>query len=77
MRNVEKTIDNGRKLIRDNPKMTLAMGEMQELYERNYNGSDLFNFMSDSFFFGVTIGYRIAKKRKKELMSERATVKNS
>ena len=45
--------------------MTLAMGEMQALFERNYNGSDLFNFMSDSFYFGVTIGYRIAKKEKK------------
>lgn len=68
MRNVEKTIDEGRKLMRDYPKMHLQMSEMQALYERNYNGSDLFNFMSDSFFFGVTIGYRIAKK--KELMSE-------
>lgn len=65
MRNVEKTIDKGRKLIRDNPKMTLAMGEMQELYERNHNGTDLFNFIGDSFYFGIVIGYRIAEKKKK------------
>ena len=66
MRNVEKTIDEGRKLTRDNPRMTLAMGEMQALFERNYDGKDLFNFMSDSFFFGVAVGYRIAKKKKKD-----------
>lgn len=66
MRNVEKTIDKGRKLINDNPKMTLVYGEMNEIYKRNDNGTDLFNFMSDAFFFGVSIGYRIAKKKKKD-----------
>ena len=65
MRNVEKTIDQGQKLINDNPKMTLVYGEMTEIYERNGNGADLFNFMSDAFFFGVTVGYRIAKKEKR------------
>ena len=66
MRNVEKTIEQGRKLTSENPKMTLVYGEMNELYERNDNGADLFNFMSDAFFFGVAVGYRIAKKQKKD-----------
>lgn len=66
MRNVEKTIEQGRNLIKDHSKMSLTCGEMQELYERNYNGSDLFNFMGDAFYFGVTIGHRIAQKKKKD-----------
>lgn len=65
MRNVEKTINKGRNLIKDHSKMSLTCGEMQELYERNHNGKDLFNFMGDSFYFGIVVGYRIAKKEKK------------
>ena len=66
MRNVEKTIEQGRKLIKDHSKMSLTCGEMQELYERNHNGADLFNFMGDAFYFGIVIGYRIAEKKKKD-----------
>lgn len=64
MRNVEKLIECGQKLTDKHPKMQILSREMTSIYDKN--GLDAFNLISDSFFFGVAVGYRIARKEKKK-----------
>lgn len=62
MRNVEKFIEHGRKLVHKRPRMQLLSSEIIDIYDRR-NG-DVFYLIGDAFYLGVTVGYRIAKKEK-------------
>ncbi|MBQ3334947.1 MAG: hypothetical protein IJG85_05085 [Eubacteriaceae bacterium] len=72
MRNVEKTIEQGKKLISENPETGLIVSELQQFYDDfqtdkiQSEGNAVFNLMGKVFYFGVAQGYRIAKKKPKK-----------
>lgn len=72
MRNTEKTIEKGNKLIRANMKRDLASSEIFELMELSKSqavaSSDtIFWAISNAFVYGVAVGNKLACDKAKEV----------
>lgn len=72
MRNTEKTIEKGNKLIRANMKRDLDSSELFELMELSKSqavaGSDaIFWAISNAFVYGVAVGNKLAHDKAKEV----------
>ena len=67
-RNLNKAIEQGHKIIRQNQHFDLLLSELDELIEISYqkekNRINLYRIISCSFMTGVAIGFRISKKKK-------------
>ena len=66
-RNIEKTIEQGHKIIEKNEHFDLCLSELEELIENAYqeekNSVSLFRIANTAFLAGVAIGFRIRAKK--------------
>lgn len=65
-RNVRKAIDQGDRIIHNNPRIDITVAELNEYYEEFKNNDKtsaaLFNLISNVYRMGVAVGMRNAKQ---------------
>ncbi len=59
MRNMEKAVEQGRKIVRQRERLDLRASEAKRM-EAKYRGgeADIYDVIQDAFLAGLAIGYR-------------------
>ena len=62
MYNMEKLIDEGKKIMKENPRRMIPAHEL--VNQKDKNGEHVLDYGNDMFLIGLAIGARIAKRQK-------------
>lgn len=66
--NIEKILEEGNKIMQDNPARDLRVTDLYQLNDRN--PTDRWGMAREAYLFGVAIGYRTAKAKARKNSTE-------